>query len=102
VGLGCNHGPLTVPIYVYYQGRLIEKRYKPAEYRAQSDLPAPALHNFEAFASPIDDRPIRSPRERDRDLRNSGSYDPRDTPAAWKRARDVRYQQRRRLAAPEP
>lgn len=86
-------------IFIYYQGRLIEKRYRPAEYRAQSELPAPTVHSFDAYASPIDGQTISSHRQRDRDLHSSGSYDRRDEPAAWKKARDVRYQQRRSAAS---
>jgi hypothetical protein len=92
-----------MPVYVMYDGRLIEKRYKPTSPgHAASDLPAPAVHSFAAYASPIDDSTISSHRQRDLDLHTSGSYDPRDTPAAFRKARDVRHQQRRRSVAPEP
>jgi hypothetical protein len=80
-----------MPTYVFYEGRLIEKRYKPAQPRhAASDLPAPAVQSFDAYASPVDARTISSHRQRDRDLHASGSYDPRDTPASFRRARDGR------------
>jgi hypothetical protein len=90
--------------YVLYQGRLIEKRYcpAPAAHHARSELAAPALRNFEAFASPVDDRLIRSNHEREIDLQNSGSYDPRDTPATFRKIRDARYEQRRRTVPTEP
>jgi hypothetical protein len=92
-----------MPIYVYYQGRLIEKNYRPAQpQHAASELPAPAVQSFETYASPVDDAVISSSRQRERDLHHSGSYDPRDTPAAFKKARDVRYQQRRRAVTTEP
>jgi hypothetical protein len=92
-----------MPIYVFYDGRLIEKRYRPAPpQHAASELPAPAVQSFEAYSSPIDHAAITSSRQRDRDLHNSGSYDPRDSPAAFRKARDVRYQQRRRPVATEP
>ena len=88
-----------MPVYVLYQGRLIDKRYRPAlAGHAASDLPAPAVQSFETYASPVDDAPISSHRQRDRDLHNSGSYDPRDTPASFRKAQNVRYQQRRRRA----
>lgn len=91
-----------MPVYILYGGRLIDKRYAPAKpQHAASSLPAPSVQSFEAYSSPIDDNTISSSRQRDRDLHNSGSYDPRDTPASFKKARDVRYQQRRR-AAPQP
>jgi hypothetical protein len=84
-----------VATYVLYQGRLIEKRYLPAPpQHGRADMPAPAVHSFEAFSSPVDGHLIRSRREHDLDLLSSGSYDPRDTPAEFKRARDVRYKQR--------
>ena len=91
-----------MPTYVYYQGRLIEKQYRPAEYRARSDLPAPAVMALEAYPSPIDGATISSHRQRDKDLDASGSYDPRDTPASFKRARDVRRESNRKLAAVPP
>jgi hypothetical protein len=92
-----------MPTYVLYDGRLIEKRYRPASpQHAASELPAPAVQSFTAYASPIDDAVISSSRQRDRDLHHSGSYDLRDTPAAFKKARDVRYQQRRRPVPTEP
>jgi hypothetical protein len=93
-----------VPTYVFYDGRLIEKRYRPSKpQHAASTLPAPAVQSFEAYASPIDDRPITSHRQRERDLHQSDSYDRRDSPAAFRKARDVRYQQQRRQpAATEP
>lgn len=92
-----------MPVYVLYQGRLIDKRYCPAKPgHAVSDLPAPAVQSFESYLSPVNDNTVSSHRQRDRDLHNSGSYDPRDTPAAFKEAKNVRYQQRRRPVATEP
>ena len=54
---------------------------------AASDLPAPAIQSFESYASPINDNTISSHRQRDTDLHASGSYDPRDTPAAFRKAK---------------
>jgi len=89
-----------MPVYVLYGGRLIEKRYKPAVHtHAASDLPAPAVQSFTAYESPIDGNSISSHRQRDKDLHNSGSYDPRDTPASFRRAKDVRRKFQRRTAA---
>jgi len=86
-----------MPTYVFYDGRLIDKRTRPSPARhAVSDLSAPAVQSFDAYPSPIDDTVISSHRQRDRDLHRSGSYDRRDTPAAFKKARDVRHQQQRR------
>ena len=80
-----------MPVYVLYEGRLIEKRYRPANSgHAASDLPAPAVQSFTSFESPIDGRTISSHRQRDSDLHTSGSYDPRDTPAAFKEAQNGR------------
>jgi hypothetical protein len=88
-----------MPVYVFCNGRVIEKRYLPARPRhAASDLPAPAVQSFESYLSPIDDAVISSSRQRERDLHQSGSYDPRDTPASFRKAQNVRYQQRRRPA----
>jgi hypothetical protein len=92
-----------MPVYVFYDGRLIEKRYKPAPAaHAASDLPAPHVQSFTSYLSPINDDTVSSHRQRDKDLHNSGSYDPRDTPASYKKARDVRHQQRRRPVTAEP
>lgn len=86
--------------YVYYLGEIIDKASRAAPARDnRSDLPAPAVQSFAAFASPIDGSTISSHRQRDRDLDASGSYDPRDTPSSWKKKRDERYEQRRRFAS---
>jgi hypothetical protein len=91
-----------MPTYVFYGGRLIEKRYRPAPpQHAASDLPAPAVQGFESFESPIDGSTISSHRQRERDLANSGSYDPRDTPAAFRKAQDGRRKSKR-ADAPQP
>ena len=88
-----------MPTYVFYGGRLIEKRYRPAlPQHAASDLPAPAIQSFVSFESPIDGRTISSHRQRERDLANSGSYDPRDTPAAFRKAQDGRRKSKRAAA----
>ena len=92
-----------MPIYVLYRGRIIARQYKPAPpQHAASELPAPYVQSFESYASPINDNTISSTRQRERDLHHSGSYDPRDEPAAFKKARDERYQQRRRPVPTEP
>ena len=89
-----------MPTYVFYNGSLIEKRYAPARPgHAVSDLPAPAVQSFAAYASPIDDQTISSHRQRDKDLHTSGSYDPRDTPVEFRRAKDGRRKQQRSAAA---
>lgn len=86
--------------YVFHMGEIIEKTARlSAPNKNASDLPAPAVQSFTAFASPIDGQTISSHRQRDRDLDASGSYDPRDTPVAWKKKRDERYEQRRRFAS---
>lgn len=91
-----------MPTYVLYQGRMIDKRYRPASPgHAASDLPAPAIQPFTAYASPVDDATISSHRQRDRDLTNSGSYDPRDTPAAFRKAQDGRRKRQRPAALVE-
>ena len=90
-----------MPTYVFYEGRLIEKRYKPAQPRhAASDLPAPAVQSFTSFESPIDGSTISSHRQRDKDLADSGSYDPRDTPAAFRKAQHGRRKSKWSAAEP--
>lgn len=90
-----------MPVFVYdaRTGSLVDRRDLPAKTEpARSDLPSPAVHSFAAYASPIDDKPITSHRQRDRDLHASGSYDPRDTPASFKRAKDARRKAHRAAA----
>jgi len=85
-----------MPVYVYYEGRLIEKRYRPsAPQHAASDLPAPAVQSFASYESPVEGGTISSHRQRDRDLHNSGSYDPRDTPVEFRKAQDGRKRSKR-------
>jgi hypothetical protein len=85
-----------MPVYVYYEGRLIEKRYRPSQpQHAASDLPAPAVQGFQSYESPIEGSgTISSHRQRERDMNNSGSYDPRDTPVEFRKARDGRRSRR--------
>jgi len=85
-----------MPVYIIYEGRLIEKRYRPSpSQHAASDLPAPAVQSFEAYESPMERGTISSHRQRERDLHSSGSYDPRDTPASFRRARHARHSRQR-------
>jgi len=86
-----------MPVFIFHKGRLIAREDRPARStRAASDLPAPAVQSFAAYPSPIDDRTISSHRQRDRDLHASGSYDPRDTPAEFRRARHGRRKHAKR------
>jgi hypothetical protein len=86
-----------MPVYVFSGGRLIKREGRPARpIRAASDLPAPAVQSFESYASPIDDKTISSHRQRDKDLDASGSYDIRDTPAEFRRARHGRRKHAKR------
>lgn len=66
-------------VFVIHDGKLVEKDSVRRKQQASS-FPTPMLSRFEAYASPIDDRPITSWRQRDRDLEASGSYDRRDLP----------------------
>lgn len=89
-----------MPIYVMHEGRLIDKRDRPSKFECvASDLPAPAVQSFESFASPVDGQTISSRRQHDKDLHNSGSYDPRETPAAFRKAKDARREFAKRTAA---
>jgi hypothetical protein len=89
-----------MPTYVLHGGQLVDKRYRLSlPCRAASDLPAPTIQSFESFESPIDGSTISSHRQREKDLNRSGSYDPRDTPAEFRKARDGRRKQQQRPAA---
>ena len=88
-----------MPIYIYHMGQLIEKSARPREIKAASDLPAPAIQGFDSYESPIEGSGIiSSHRQRERDLNNSGSYDPRDTPAEFRKAKDGRRKLKRPAA----
>ena len=84
-----------MPTYVLHKGKLVEKSERPARKTAASDYPAPAVQSFATYTSPINDAPISSHRQRDKDLHNSGSYDPRDTPVAFRKAQNGRRAQRK-------
>lgn len=88
-----------MPTFIYHMGQLIEKSARPVEINpAASDLPSPAVHSFAAYQSPINDATISSSRQRERDLHRSDSYDPRDTPASFKKAKNARRQANKRIA----
>ena len=67
-------------IYVWRNGQLVEK----------TDRGPVAPYRFEAYESPITGALITSPRQRERDLNNSGSIDPRDLPKdhRWSKGRE--------------
>ncbi len=86
-----------MPVYVYRNGKLVQRRPLPVKPNPVARImPAPAVQSFEAYASPVGDHTISSHRQRDRDLYTSGSYDPRDTPAEFRRARDGRRKHAKR------
>ena len=87
-----------MPVYIYHMGQIIEKSARPVERISASDLPAPAVQSFQSYESPVETGTISSHRQRDKDLHNSGSYDPRDTPADYRKARDARHSRKRRPA----
>lgn len=68
-------------VYVYRDGKLVEK-----------EKTAPEAYRFKEYTSPITGAVITSPRQRERDLNGSNSYDPRDTPAEFRRAKEHRDQ----------
>lgn len=76
--------------YVWHQGELIDKRDRPPTATQASEFPSPSVHGFAAYESPIDGASITSNRQRERDLNRSDSYDPRDTPQSFRKARDAR------------
>jgi hypothetical protein len=65
-------------IWVWRDGQLVEKPKSPVK-----------PYRFEAYESPINGATITSPRQRERDLNNSGSIDPRDLPKdhQWSKGR---------------
>jgi hypothetical protein len=93
---------LKMVTFVLHEGKIIDKRERPIQLKAASALPAPAVHSFAAYPSPIDGRPITSSRQRERDLHNSGSYDKRDEPASYKKAKHARREWQQRTAAKPP
>jgi hypothetical protein len=69
-------------VYVWRAGELVEKTTENRQTKDKAGLfPTPMLSRApEPYASPIDGREITSWGQRDKDLRDSNSYDPRDMP----------------------
>jgi hypothetical protein len=67
-------------VYVRRNGVLVEK--------TKADVKP---YRFKEYESPIDGALITSPRQRERDLNNSNSFDPRDLSNGheWSRGRDA-------------
>ena len=90
-----------MPTYVWHRGVLIDRSELPADRpAAASDLPAPSVQSFQSYESPVESGTISSHRQREKDLHKSGSYDPRDTPASFREARDGRRKAGRTAAKP--
>lgn len=70
--------------YVWRDGRLTEKQHT-----------VPKHYRFTDYQSPITGALITSPRQRERDLNNSGSFDPRDLPKdhKWSNGRDAQREE---------
>jgi len=83
-----------MPTYVLHRGRLIDKRIRPSDALAKSTHPAPTVQSFDDYQSPATGEHVSSPRQRERDLHKSGSYDPRDIPENFRKARHARRQRR--------
>ena len=67
-------------VWVWRDGKLVEKsKANPSAYR------------FKEYESPINGALITSPRQRERDLNSSGSFDPRDLPKDhnWSKGREA-------------
>ena len=62
-------------VWVFRNGVLVEKRRRKQE---PSMFPTPMISRLEPYESPIDGKEITSWAQRDKDLRDSNSYDPRD------------------------
>ena len=67
-------------IYVYRNGEIVPKTGK-------NSVP---VYRFKDYESPVTGASITSPRQKERDLERSGSYDPRDTPQEFRRAKQQR------------
>ena len=65
-------------LYVFRDGVLVPKAEAKTRPVARSHLPSPRLSRLEPYESPIDGREITSWKARDKDLRDSNSYDKRD------------------------
>ena len=70
--------------YVWRNGQLVEKEHA-----------TPKFYRFREYESPITGALITSPRQRERDLNNSGSFDPRDLPRdhRWSKGREAQREQ---------
>jgi hypothetical protein len=89
-----------MPTYVLHKGRIIDKRLRPSDALAKSTYPAPTVQCFDAYPSPATGEIVSSHRQRERDLHASGSYDPRDTPPAFRKAQHARRQSKRSPGEP--
>jgi len=65
-------------VYVIRNGIAVPKHTVRREAGPRSNLPAPRLSRLEPYESPIDGREITSWGMREKDLRDSNSYDKRD------------------------
>ena len=77
VGEGSG-GAKLMAVWVYRDGHLVEKHRTRKGPVNRSDFPTPRISRIEPYASPIDGKEITSWAARDKDLRDSNSYDPRD------------------------
>ena len=88
--------------FVLREGKIVLKPERTVPSKAASSLAAPYVQGFDAYPSPIDDKPITSHRQRERDLHRSGSYDKRDTPASFRKAQDARRRHNEQFASVTP
>ena len=66
-------------VWIIREGKLVEKAsLEDAAADKRSVFPRPRLSRLEPYESPIDGKEITSWGQRDKDLRDSNSYDPRD------------------------
>jgi hypothetical protein len=65
-------------VYVLRGGVLVEKNSVWQARESRGDFPTPRLSRLEPYQSPIDGKEITSWAARDKDLKDSNSYDPRD------------------------
>jgi len=82
-------------VYVYREGKFVDKSTLPPPQKATGSFPTPLLSRMEPFESPITGKEISTWAERDKDMRAVDAVDLRDYPKehTFKRGRDVQLQE---------
>ena len=84
-------------VWVVRDGELVVKGENRDLIRPVNSLPLPMISRLEPYRSPVNGREITSWRQRDRDLRDSNSYDPRDNTKGFvpSKGREVQLRDRK-------